>query len=74
MGWNGVPPIGLKGNNIPIECRIFSIVDAYDVMTHDRPPYRQALSLKQAVAELRRCAGTQFDPVLIEEFIRIIEG
>lgn len=72
--WDGTGyPIGLKGNNIPIECRIFSIVDAYDVMTHDRP-YRQALSLKQAVAELRRCAGTQFDPVLIEEFIRIIEG
>ncbi|NLZ28329.1 MAG: PAS domain S-box protein [Firmicutes bacterium] len=71
--WDGRGyPIGLKGNNIPIECRILSIVDAYDVMTHDRP-YRKALSVEEAVAELRRCAGTQFDPVLVEEFIGIIE-
>ncbi|NLI69723.1 MAG: PAS domain S-box protein [Firmicutes bacterium] len=71
--WDGTGyPIGLKGSNIPIECRILSIVDAYDVMTHDRP-YRKALSTEQAVAELRRCAGTQFDPVIVEEFIGIIE-
>ena len=67
--WNGGGyPLGLAGERIPIECRILSIADAYDAMTSDRP-YRKAMSHAAAVAELRRCAGSQFDPELVELFI-----
>lgn len=70
--WNGEGyPLGLKGEEIPLECRIIAIVDAYDAMTSERP-YRQALSQEQAVAELQRCSGTQFDPCLVELLTRII--
>lgn len=70
--WNGSGyPFGLKGEEIPIECRILSIVDAYDAMTNDRP-YRNALSKEAAIDELKRCAGTQFDPVLVEKFCKMI--
>jgi diguanylate cyclase (GGDEF)-like protein/PAS domain S-box-containing protein len=67
--WNGEGyPLGLAGERIPIECRILSIADAYDAMTSDRP-YRKAMSHEAALAELRRCAGVQFDPALVELFI-----
>ena len=70
--WNGQGyPLGLSGENIPLECRIFAIVDAYDAMTNDRPG-RKALSKKEAAAELRKCAGSQFDPTLVPEFLLII--
>ncbi len=72
--WDGNGyPLGIKNEEIPIECRILSIVDAYDAMTSDRP-YRRALSHKKALEELRRCAGSQFDPWLVEVFIEIIEN
>lgn len=71
--WNGGGyPLGLKGEEIPLECRILAIADAYDAMTSDRP-YRKALTHEQAVAELLRGAGTQFDPRLVEEFVRALE-
>ncbi|MDR3561719.1 MAG: diguanylate cyclase [Negativicutes bacterium] len=67
--WNGDGyPLGLKGEDIPLECRILAVADAYDAMTSDRP-YRAAMSHEAAVAELVRCAGSQFDPDLIEAFI-----
>jgi len=67
--WDGSGyPAGLKGEEIPLECRILAIADAYDAMRSDRP-YKKAQSHEWAVAELRRCAGTQFDPVLVERFI-----
>lgn len=70
--WNGEGyPFGLKGEAIPLECRIMAIVDAYDSMTSDRP-YRKALPPENAIAELYRCSGTQFDPVLVDKFIEII--
>lgn len=70
--WNGEGyPFGLKGEDIPIQCRIVAIVDAYDAMTNDRP-YRKALEKKTAVAELKRCAGIQFDPILVDKFIDIL--
>ncbi|HAP31631.1 MAG TPA: hypothetical protein DCQ14_01040, partial [Firmicutes bacterium] len=70
--WDGNGyPMGIKGEDIPIECRILAIVDAYDAMTSDRP-YRKAMSSKIAIAELKRCAGTQFDPELLEVFLSII--
>jgi diguanylate cyclase (GGDEF)-like protein/PAS domain S-box-containing protein len=59
---------GLQGEQIPLECRIFSIMDAYDAMTNTRP-YRKGMGKKQAIKELRKCSGTQFEPRLVDEFI-----
>ncbi|MFA5383598.1 MAG: CHASE4 domain-containing protein [Eubacteriales bacterium] len=70
--WNGKGyPLGLKGEEIPLECRIMVIVDAYEAMTHDRP-YRKAMSRDDAVKELEKLAGSQFDPGLVQLFIQII--
>jgi diguanylate cyclase (GGDEF)-like protein/PAS domain S-box-containing protein len=72
--WNGKGyPLGLKGEEIPLECRILAIADAYSAMTSDRP-YRKAMSHEEAVAELRRCAGTQFDPHLVQKFVQVLES
>lgn len=66
--WDGNGyPLGLGGEEIPLECRILAIADAYDAMTSDRP-YRQAITHREALAELRKCAGTQFDPQLVSKF------
>ncbi len=71
--WNGQGyPLGLKEDEIPLECRILSIADAFDAMTSDRP-YRRALSRRTALEELKRCAGAQFDPELVTRFIDIVE-
>lgn len=64
-------PCGLAGDQIPIGARIIAVADAFDAMTSDRP-YRNALSYKEAIEELRRCAGTQFDPKVVETFIQSI--
>ncbi len=72
--WNGTGyPKGLKGSKIPVEARIISIVDAYDVMRNGRP-YKRKMSKAEAVIELRRCSGTQFDPKLVEIFINEVLG
>ncbi|NQT67591.1 MAG: HD domain-containing protein [Actinobacteria bacterium] len=68
---NGYPQ-GLKGENIPVLSRIIAIVDAYEVMINGRP-YRKAVSKNEAIAELEKCSGTQFDPQLAEKFIRILK-
>lgn len=65
-------PQGLKGEEIPILSRIINIVDSFDVMTHERI-YKKAFSNKYAVDELKRCSGTQFDPVIAKKFIDILE-
>lgn len=65
-------PAGLKGEEIPFLARITSVADAFDAMTVDRP-YRRALSLPDALAELRRCAGSQFDPEVANRFARALE-
>ncbi len=69
--WDGSGyPAGLRGRSIPIEARILSVADAFDAMTSARP-YRQALSTAHALAEVGRCAGTQFDPRIAELFVDI---
>ncbi|ACV64646.1 diguanylate cyclase and metal dependent phosphohydrolase [Desulfofarcimen acetoxidans DSM 771] len=65
-------PLGLKGEEIPLECRIFSIADAYDTMTNNQP-YKRAMTHEEALAELRRCAGTQFDRGIVEIFIQLFD-
>jgi diguanylate cyclase (GGDEF)-like protein len=65
-------PGGLKTTGIPMEARILSIADAYDAMTSPRP-YRTQLSLGDALIELRRCAGTQFDPEMVEIFCSMMQ-
>lgn len=67
--WDGKGyPQGLKGPNIPLFSRILAIVDAYDAMTQDRL-YRKAITKETAIAEIKRNAGTQFDPEIAEIFI-----
>lgn len=69
--WNGNGyPLGLSGETIPLECRILAIADAYDAMTCDRP-YRIAMDHDAALTELKRCAGTQFDPTLVDVFCQV---
>ncbi|WP_051541679.1 HD domain-containing phosphohydrolase [Clostridium lundense] len=65
-------PKGLKGEKIPLLSRLLSIVDSFDVMIHDRP-YKKALSFDEAIEELRRHAGTQFDPDLVEICIEVFQ-
>lgn len=72
--WDGTGyPQGLEGEKIPFISRIISIADAFDVMTHDRN-YRRKMSTKEAVDEISKCSGTQFDPVLVDIFIRVISS
>jgi HD-GYP domain-containing protein (c-di-GMP phosphodiesterase class II) len=72
--WDGRGyPHGLGGWAIPLAARILAVVDAFDAMTHERP-YRHALPTKWALAELRRCAGTQFDPEVVEAFLQLQEA
>ncbi len=66
-------PRGLKGNEIPLGARIFSVVDAFDSMTTDRR-YRKKMSFAKAFQEIRDQAGKQFDPDVVEAFLRIPAG
>ncbi len=69
--WDGGGyPLGLRGEEIPVECRILLIADAFDAMTQDRP-YRQAMSTAEALQEIAACKGKMFDPVLADKFISL---
>ena len=70
--WDGQGyPSGLKGEEIPLNCRILAVADTFDAMTNNRV-YRKALSREAAVAELIHYSGTQFDPSIVDIFIRIL--
>jgi len=72
--WDGSGyPEGLKGEEIPLLSRIISIVDAYDVM-QSRRPYKGAVSKAKALEEVKRYAGTQFDPQLVEIFLKMVKN
>jgi response regulator RpfG family c-di-GMP phosphodiesterase len=72
--WDGRGyPDGLRGVEIPLGARIFAVVDAFDAMTFDRP-YSRAISFGAARAELRRSAGTHFDPAVVEAFMRVSDS
>jgi len=65
-------PQGLKGLDIPLMGRIIAVADTYDAMTTDRA-YRRALSHDVAIAELKRCSGTQFDPRIVQVFVEEVD-
>lgn len=69
--WDGNGyPFGLRGAAIPVEARVLAVADAFDAMTSGRP-YRQAMSEHDALLELERCAGCQFDPELVHVFLTV---
>jgi HD-GYP domain-containing protein (c-di-GMP phosphodiesterase class II) len=59
----------VAGEDIPLDSRILAVADSFDAMTSDRP-YRTAMSASQAIEEIKRCAGTQFDPVVVQAFLK----
>jgi len=70
--WDGGGyPDGLRGDEIPLGSRVVAVCDAFDAMTTERP-YREPIPEGEAIAELRRCAGTQFDPLVVDAFCRVL--
>lgn len=70
--WDGCGyPRQLAGPNIPLAARIFAVVDAFDAMTHLRP-YREPVAAEDALAEVERCSGTQFDPSVVAAFLSMV--
>ena len=65
-------PDGLAGEEIPLGARIIAVCDAFDAMSSSRPYRPTPMSREGAVAELRRCAGAQFDPEVVEAFCRAL--
>jgi putative nucleotidyltransferase with HDIG domain len=70
--WDGRGyPLGLAGEDIPLEARILNVCDSVETMASDRP-YHRGMSMKAIVQEVRRCAGTQFDPIVAETLVRLV--
>jgi two-component system cell cycle response regulator len=71
--WDGDGyPDGLAGEQIPLGSRVVAVCDAFDAMTSNRP-YRRRIEQPAALAELRRCSGSQFDPQVVDAFVRVLE-
>jgi HD-GYP domain-containing protein (c-di-GMP phosphodiesterase class II) len=71
--WDGSGyPDGLRSEQIPLGSRVVAVCDAFDAMTTNRP-YRRRVDSPVAMAELRACAGTQFDPAVVDAFARVLE-
>lgn len=70
--WDGEGyPMNLSGNEIPLSARIINLADSYDAMVSDRN-YRRSLNLEQAIYEIERCKGAQFDPHLVPAFVEVL--
>jgi HD-GYP domain-containing protein (c-di-GMP phosphodiesterase class II) len=70
--WDGAGyPQGLRGKNIPLLARVISVVDAYDAMTSDRS-YRKAMTREDALAEISKHSGSQFDPEIAALFLSLV--
>ena len=70
--WDGKGyPRGIKGEEIPLACRILAVADAFDAMTNDRV-YRNAISIEEAIKELERNAGSQFDPEIVKVLLEYL--
>ena len=70
--WDGTGyPQGIRGDDIPLLSRIISVVDSYDAMTASDRLYRKAMTEEDAINEISRCSGTQFDPKIVDIFIRL---
>lgn len=69
--WNGGYPEGKSGTDIPLFSRILAIADVFDSLTSVRP-YKKAWSIEDAVAEIKRCSGSHFEPSLVEVFLRCL--
>lgn len=64
--WNGCGyPIGLKGEEIPLQARVFAVADVFDALTSTRP-YRQRVTINEAVKHIRKTAGEDFDPKIVD--------
>jgi HD-GYP domain-containing protein (c-di-GMP phosphodiesterase class II) len=66
-------PDRLSADEIPLEARIIFVADSFEAMTSDRP-YRPGMDVADAVAELRRCSGTQFEPRIVDALLRLIDA
>jgi len=71
--WDGLgSPEGLKGDTIPLIARILAVADSYDAITSNRP-YRKKRDKKEAVEEIKRCSGSQFDPRIVHAFLNAVD-
>ncbi|MDI3534111.1 MAG: hypothetical protein PWQ82_476 [Thermosediminibacterales bacterium] len=66
-------PFGLKGDQIPLGARILSVADSFDAMTTNRPYKAVAKTYEGAIDELQRCSGSQFDPMVVEAFLKVLK-